>query len=309
MPAVSRGTSASVMPRSFSSPSRPSGIVQAEREADHGRHRRQRDVALLEIHAHADHARAVPLALADDAVVGDRGRIRARGRAGQARSREFRGRRPGAAGNGPSAPRCRSAASSSPGPSELGTPTVELSVADTEASFSDHARMREGRETEAAVFLADDHAEELVLLEELPDFRRQVGAHVGDLPVVGHPADFFDRAVEEGLLFGRELRARLRQQDVPAAARRRTARLRSRPCRLPARSSRSPKAAAGSRVELEQRRGDAALAQRRDQHRQRRPPPAGRGDQRGGRMLAPARASATSTLAASAVNTASENRW
>jgi hypothetical protein len=47
------------------------GVVEAERQADHGRDRRQRDVAFVEGQPHADHARAVPLALADDAVVGD----------------------------------------------------------------------------------------------------------------------------------------------------------------------------------------------------------------------------------------------
>jgi hypothetical protein len=46
-------------------------------------------------------------------------------------------------------------------------------------------------ETQAAVFLRDDQAEELVALDEVPELRRQVGADVGDVPVVGHLAQFF----------------------------------------------------------------------------------------------------------------------
>src|SRR4030095_13799386 len=45
------------------------GVVRAEREAEQRCHRTQRDVALLPGHAKAEHALAVVLAPADDAVV------------------------------------------------------------------------------------------------------------------------------------------------------------------------------------------------------------------------------------------------
>jgi hypothetical protein len=75
--------------------------------------------------------------------------------------------------------------------------------------------VRIGRKTQATVFLGDDHAEELVLLQELPHLRRQVGAHVGGLPVVDHLADFLDRAVEECLFFLGQFRRGLVEQHLP----------------------------------------------------------------------------------------------
>ena len=64
-------------------------VVQAEGDADDGRDRRQRDVALFEIHAHAHHARAVPVAFANDAVIGNRRGVGTRGRAGQPETRNL----------------------------------------------------------------------------------------------------------------------------------------------------------------------------------------------------------------------------
>ena len=70
-----------------------------------------------------------------------------------------------------------------------------------EASFWMTLWFISAREAQAAVFLRDVEAEELVLLDVIPQLRRQVGAHVGDVPVVGHAAQLFARAVEEGLFF------------------------------------------------------------------------------------------------------------
>ena len=44
------------------------------------------------------------------------------------------------------------------------------------------------------------------LFDEAPDFGRQVHQLVADFPVVEHGAKFFDRAVEERLLFRGQLR-------------------------------------------------------------------------------------------------------
>ncbi len=78
-----------------------------------------------------------------------------------------------------------------------------------------HPMMAIGGEAQAAVFLRDDHAEETLLLEELPHRLGQVGQFVGNLPFVDHRAQRFHRAVHERLLIGAQLRRRLAQQDLP----------------------------------------------------------------------------------------------
>ena len=85
-PGVSRGTSASEMPMSRSPPSRPSGSYMRNAtpisEATGAG-----DVALVEREPEAQHFLAVPLALAHDAVVGDRGRVGTGERPGQREAR------------------------------------------------------------------------------------------------------------------------------------------------------------------------------------------------------------------------------
>src|SRR5437667_5829013 len=78
--------------------------------------------------------------------------------------------------------------------------------------------MRERAELEAAVLLRDDHAEEALALDVLPDVRRQVLQLVRDLPVVAHRAELFDRPGEERLLFGRKARRAHREELVPVGA-------------------------------------------------------------------------------------------
>ncbi len=79
----------------------------------------------------------------------------------------------------------------------------------------DHLVVGQRGEAQAAIFLRDDHAEELVLLDEGPQLRRQVGMDVGDFPVVDHRAQLFDGAIKEGLFFGSQLRLGVVEQDVP----------------------------------------------------------------------------------------------
>jgi hypothetical protein len=59
------------------------------------------------------------------------------------------------------------------------------------------------------------HREELVRDDVIPDFPGHIGVLVADFPVVQHPAQLFARAVEESLLFVRELRRGIRHQPVP----------------------------------------------------------------------------------------------
>jgi hypothetical protein len=121
------------------------------------------------------------------------------------------------------------------------------------------------REAQAAVFHRDVEAEELVLLAVVPDLRRQVGADVGDVPVVGHAAERFARAVEEGLFLRGELRLGQREQLVPVG-------LAGEQLAFEAHGARFERGAFGVRergqqlrIEGEQRRGDARLAERRDE--------------------------------------------
>ena len=59
-------------------------VEQTECKADDRRDRRERDVALREIQADAQHFAALVVALADDAGIGDRAGVGADARAGQA---------------------------------------------------------------------------------------------------------------------------------------------------------------------------------------------------------------------------------
>src|SRR5688572_30511961 len=66
--------------------------------------------------------------------------------------------------------------------------------------------MRIRGELETAVLLRDDHREEALLLEKLPDLRWQVGSDMGDVPVVEHAAELLARAIEERLFLRRKTR-------------------------------------------------------------------------------------------------------
>ena len=57
-----------------------------------------------------------------------------------------------------------------------------------------------------AVPLLDDHREEALALEELPDLGRHVAAPVRDVEVIDHPAEFLAGTIEEGLFLSGQLR-------------------------------------------------------------------------------------------------------
>jgi hypothetical protein len=54
-----------------------------------------------------------------------------------------------------------------------------------------------------------------VALEAVPGLGRQVAQVPLDLPLVEHAAELVDRAIEEGLLLGRQGRGRKRQELCP----------------------------------------------------------------------------------------------
>ncbi len=192
-------------------------VEQAERQSDHRRHRCQRDVTFLEGQLEPEHFLAVDDLLADHAEIRNRGGVRAGPGIGQAEARDFAavgearqvvvlllfsavmqqqfGRAEGI-GHGH-------------GGTESGADARQL---------LQHHRVRVRGEAESAVLLRNDHAEEAVAFEEVPQLRRQVVALVGDLPVVDQAADLFNRAIEKRLFFAAQLRRGLRQQLLPARA-------------------------------------------------------------------------------------------
>ncbi len=175
------------------------GVVELERETQQGRHRRQRDIALFPGDAHAEHilVRAV-IAVAHGAVIGDRTRIGAGERAGQRETRDLL-----AAGQAAQVfvlLFLRAVVQQQFGRSQrIGHHHRHCRRAAARSDLGDHGRLRLRGEFQPAVFLRDDHAEETLVLDELPHFGRQVLAGMGDVPVVQHRAQLLDLVVEEGL--------------------------------------------------------------------------------------------------------------
>jgi len=75
--------------------------------------------------------------------------------------------------------------------------------------------MRQGGKTLAPVLPGDDHAEESLVLDELPDLGRQIVKLMGDAPFIQHRAQLLNRTVEKRLLFLRELRLGHREEFFP----------------------------------------------------------------------------------------------
>src|SRR5204863_2039942 len=76
-----------------------------------------------------------------------------------------------------------------------------------------------GRKAEAAELFRNDHAEEPLLLEELPRLRRQV-ASADHIPSLDHRAELVDRTVEKrSLPLGQRLGAKIEQLPPPRAPR------------------------------------------------------------------------------------------
>ncbi len=78
-----------------------------------------------------------------------------------------------------------------------------------------HLRVRVCGKSQAAVLAWNDHAEEAPVLDELPDFRRQIVQLMGDLPVVADAAQLLHRTVQESLLVRGQARLRRPEQLVP----------------------------------------------------------------------------------------------
>ena len=188
-------------------------VAEPKRQPQQRRHRRQRDVALVPVQAHAEHFAPVEMPAADDAGVGDVARVRPGLRAGQREARNVVAARQ---------------------PRQVMAPLFGRAVFQyqfagaerirhhrrhrrrhrTPGDFHDDARMGEGRETEAAVLLRNNDAEEFLLAQVIPHRRRQAAFRCNP-PVVKHRAQRVDGAFEKGALLRRQLRRFLLHQLRP----------------------------------------------------------------------------------------------
>ena len=190
------------------------GVVEPEGEAEERRHRPERDVALVPGDAHAEHFFALPRAFANHGVVRDGRSVGARLRVSQRET-----------GNLVALRKAREVIvflrigavveQQLRRPERVRHHHADRRGARARRELHHHRRMRERAEAEAAVLLRDDHAEEALVLDVLPDLRRQILQLVADLPVVAHGAELLHRPVEERLLLRREARRAQREQLVP----------------------------------------------------------------------------------------------
>ena len=178
-------------------------VRHLESQAQHRRHRSQRDVALVPVQPDADQFAPIDLLAADHAGIHHGRGVRSGLGTGQAEARHLAAiRQPwqpvvalrrraklhqqftGAQGIGHHDRNARSDGIGRDAPHDLGV------------------RIR--RKTQAAVAPRNDHAEEAFGLQEVPDLGRQVAAVPGNVPFVQHGAEPRQRAVDEALLVRRQ---------------------------------------------------------------------------------------------------------
>ena len=190
------------------------GIVELEGEPDHGRDRAERDVALVPVEPDADDLAALPRTSADHAGIGHRGGIGAGLRAGEPEAGNLLGF------GEPRQPvillRLRAELMQQLArPERIRHHGGDRAGDRARRELADDLRMGEGGEAEPAMALRNDHGEEFVRLEKRPRLGRQVAELPGDAPLIKELAKLVDRAVEEGLLFRRQLRGRDGEEFFP----------------------------------------------------------------------------------------------
>ncbi len=190
------------------------GIAELEGQAQHGRDRTQRDVALVPVQPDAQHLGVAKAAAADDAAIGHGGGIGAGFGAGQAEGRDVpavgQARQPMALLRLGAELQQQLAR-----PQRVRHHDRDRGRDRAGRHGADHFRMGEGGKAKPAIAFRDDHAEEALGLDEPPDLGRQIAQLPIDPPVVEHGAELLDRAVDEGLLGRGQLRRRRRQELAP----------------------------------------------------------------------------------------------
>ena len=190
------------------------GVEHPERQADEGGVGPERDVALLPREADADHLPALVHAPRHVADIAHGGRIGPRCGPGE-----------GEAGDLDALRQARQVVLLLLGRAVF---LDELAGAQRVRDHDDGAhvgrargdapqdeRLRLGREAQAPVLLGNEHAEESVLLDEIPDLRGDLLLVVPDGPVLDHAAQLVGRPIQEGLLLLGKCNGRDRAQLLP----------------------------------------------------------------------------------------------
>ena len=190
------------------------GITQLECQPQNGRDGPKSNVALVPVEPDAERLLALEAAAADHAVIDHRSGIGTRLRAGKAEAGNL------FAARQPRQPIILLFCGAELQQQFARTERVRHHSGNGRADragrqFADHFRMGVGGKAEPAVLLRDDHGEEFLRLQKLPDFRRQIVQFPIDLPVVDHAAEFLDRAVKKLFLFIRQPRRRKSQELFP----------------------------------------------------------------------------------------------
>ena len=179
------------------------GIEQPERETKQRRIGTQGDVALIPRQADADDILAVVLAARDDTDVTHGRRVGARRRTRQGEARNILTGR-----------QARQVVrhlflgavllNQLTWPQRIWHHDDGDNVRGARGDLANDQRLRLGRESKAAMLLGDEHPEEAVLLDVVPDVLGNLRLGMAHLPIVDHAAKLFRRTTEEGLLFGRQ---------------------------------------------------------------------------------------------------------
>ena len=181
------------------------GVTQLEGESEQRRDRTEHDVPLLPVEADAQHLAAFMQAMAHQAGIGNRARVRT--------------------GLGPGQ---REAGNILPGgkPGQMMLLLLLGAVMQQQfgrservrhhhrdragraagGEFHDHLAMGKCREPEPAIASGNDDPEEPLLADKAPGCRRQIVQFMRNPPLVEHFAQHLHRPIEEGTLFRRERR-------------------------------------------------------------------------------------------------------
>ncbi|MNK40856.1 hypothetical protein D3C87_595100 [compost metagenome] len=189
-------------------------IRHLERQAQHGGHGPQRDVALVPVQPDADQLTAIDHLPAHDAGVHHGCRIRPGLGAGQSETRHLAAvRQPGqpVIALGGRAELHQQFAR----PQRVRDHDGDARRDRIRGNAAHHLGMGIGGKSQPAIAARDDHAEKALRLEKGPDVRRQVPPVPGDVPFVQHAAQLRHRAIDEALLVRSQRGGRHAEQLAP----------------------------------------------------------------------------------------------
>ena len=178
-------------------------VVGFECQTEQGGDWAEGDVALFPVQTQADDFFTLPLAFANDPGVGHRARVGTGQRSGEGEARDI-------VATGQARQVVIALFVSAVMQQQFGRAEGVRDhhgrgeVAAASGEFHCHLRVGIGREAFAAEFLGNDQGEEAVFLDVRPGLGRQIH-RLADLPVADHRAEFFGRAIDEGLFFFAQL--------------------------------------------------------------------------------------------------------